>query len=54
MEQDDTKYEADVHREMRELLPESTPRCYQCDKHVNWLDPEGRCCRCSRMTPEEI
>jgi hypothetical protein len=32
----------------------STWVCYQCEKEVNWLAPDGRCGKCTRHTPEEI
>ena len=31
-----------------------TKHCYQCDAQVNWLAPDSRCYRCTRMTAEEI
>lgn len=29
-------------------------RCYECDRLVNWLAPDSRCKKCTRMLPEEI
>ena len=38
-----------------DLLPVENPQiCYQCDKAVKWLAPDGRCDQCTRLTPEEI
>lgn len=28
--------------------------CYQCYASVNWLAPDGRCAKCTRMTPDEV
>lgn len=28
--------------------------CYQCDKPVEWLAPDGRCGECTRLTPDEV
>jgi hypothetical protein len=28
--------------------------CYECDKPVNYLFPDGRCGACTRLTPEEM
>ena len=28
--------------------------CYQCDKLVDWLAPDSRCPKCTRITPEEL
>lgn len=28
--------------------------CYQCDQEVTYLFEDGRCNRCTRLTPEEI
>ena len=33
---------------------ERLPRCYQCNKKVLYLFPDGRCGDCTRYTVEEI
>jgi hypothetical protein len=30
----------------------SQPHCYQCDRQVNYLFPDGRCSRCTRVQPD--
>lgn len=32
--------------------PEHT--CYQCEKKCNYLFDDGRCYKCTRLTPEEV
>jgi hypothetical protein len=28
--------------------------CYQCDKPTSYLFDDGRCSKCTRLTPEEV
>lgn len=28
--------------------------CYQCEKETEWLAPDSRCGKCTRLTPEEV
>jgi hypothetical protein len=28
--------------------------CYQCDAEVDWLAPDSRCKKCTRLTVEEV
>lgn len=30
----------------------SQPHCYQCDRQVSYLFPDGRCSRCTRVQPD--
>jgi len=31
-----------------------TSTCYECEQPCNYLFDDGRCCRCTRLTREEI
>ena len=33
---------------------DSIKHCYQCEKPVSYLFDDGRCKKCTRLTPEEV
>lgn len=35
-------------------MPTYKPTCYQCDGETDYLFPDSRCHRCTRLTPEEM
>lgn len=34
------------------VVEDDRPRCYQCDRQVSYLFPDGRCSRCTRVQPD--
>ena len=39
---------------MKHVVRERQVECYQCEKIVHYLFPDGRCKDCTRITPDEL
>ena len=39
---------------MEHVVRERQVECYQCEKIVPYLFPDGRCKDCTRITPDEL